>query len=110
MREQTASVGFSLPIVLSFPSGRRVSTTRPDLRYRPYGALFIEPGFSVNQLWANPAERGTMPHFSMGASMLEIGPGFGVTAVMRKSSPTIAHRLAQWRFRITTADRLIPVR
>ena len=84
VKERSISVGFGVPLMLSFRAGRRASSSEKDPRFNPRTTVFVEPAISFGSIHADEKKSGSMTQITVGASILQIGPGFGITAVARK--------------------------
>ena len=78
------SLGAGVPLMVSFESVAQ--RTAADLPHNPKTTLFFEPGVSLGMITEGKGGQGVLPQLSLGASLLQIGPGFGVTALVRKFS------------------------
>jgi hypothetical protein len=80
------AVGAGVPLKFSFRLQRHTWATETDPRYRPRTMIFFQPGVAHGALRAGggPTAAHTFPELSFGASVVDFGPGVGVTFGARK--------------------------
>jgi hypothetical protein len=77
--------GISAPLWVAFRITRRSWLSERDLRFRPRTVVFIEPGIAEGALTNTAGKsRARLGEIAVGVSVLDIGPGFGASAGMRR--------------------------
>ena len=84
-RQRSTSAGVSAPILFSFRFSRDAVAIDDDPRFNPLITIVLEPGATVGGVYTDWGEPGVIPQFSAGATILDLGPGFGISAVARKT-------------------------
>jgi len=87
-RQQTRAwaAGAGVPLKLSFRIRRQTWATESDPRYQPRTVIFFQPAIARGELRAgdDPVAARTFAELSFGASVVDVGPGVGVTFGARK--------------------------
>lgn len=93
-RQQTNghALGASAPLWIALRFHRHYWSSESDPRFRPRTVFFVAPG--VSMAWLTDGVGTThaaLGELTAGASVLEIGPGFGVTFAARKTVTAAGH-------------------
>ncbi len=82
-RFRSFSAGLGAPVSVSFRPTSKSPLAEKDPRFKPHTTVYVEPGISLGTVRFGDRAIGVLPQITAGLSILQIGPGFGVSASAR---------------------------
>jgi len=82
-RIRSFSAGLGAPVSVSYRPTSKSPLAEKDPRFRPNTTIYVEPGISLGTVRFGDRALGALPQITAGLSILEIGPGFGISASAR---------------------------